>query len=79
MDKETYLSQLGRNIIRIRTEKGWSQSDLARATDKDRQSIERLENGKVNPSAFYLHEVALALQVPTYRLLEFNINIQTDL
>ncbi|MEZ0608136.1 helix-turn-helix transcriptional regulator [Fibrella sp. WM1] len=74
MDKQTYLIHLGRNIVRIRTVKGWSQSDLARATEKDRQSIERLENGKVNPSIYYLYEIALALKVSVPELLSFEIN-----
>ncbi|WP_128548035.1 helix-turn-helix transcriptional regulator [Larkinella soli] len=70
MDKKSFLESLGQTIIRLRTAKGWSQSDLARACLKDRQSIERLENGKVNPSAFYLKEVADALEQPVSRLFQ---------
>ncbi|MCR6639715.1 MAG: helix-turn-helix transcriptional regulator [Sporocytophaga sp.] len=39
-------------LVELRTPKGWSQSDLARACNKDRQSIERIENGKVAPSLY---------------------------
>ena len=71
MDKNLFLEQLGKNIVQLRTMKGWSQSDLARACFKDRQSIERLENGKINPSAYYLKEIADALEMPVSRLMEF--------
>jgi putative transcriptional regulator len=71
MDKRDFLKKLGENVIKLRSEKNWSQSDLARACFKDRQSIERLENGKTNPSAFYLKEVADALEIPVNQLLDF--------
>jgi transcriptional regulator with XRE-family HTH domain len=48
-----------------------SQSDLARACFKDRQSVERLENGKINPSIFYLKEIADALEIPVSQILCF--------
>ncbi|WP_439558060.1 helix-turn-helix transcriptional regulator [Dyadobacter sp.] len=54
---------IGKRIIQLRTAKGWSQSDLARACEKDRQSIERIENGKLSPSLYTLYEIALALDV----------------
>jgi putative transcriptional regulator len=54
---------VGKRIVQLRTEKGWSQSDLARACEKDRQSIERIENGRVSPSLYSLYEIALALEV----------------
>ena len=53
------------------TEKKLSQSDLARLTDKDRQSIHRLEKGEINPSIFYLSEVADAFKIPVSELLKF--------
>jgi transcriptional regulator with XRE-family HTH domain len=39
------------------------QSDLARACNKGRQSIKKLENGKVNPTLYTLLEIANALGV----------------
>lgn len=70
MDKDTFLKLLGENVIRIRSGKGWSQSDLARACEKDRQSIERLENGKINPSIYYLKQVADALDIQLSQLFD---------
>lgn len=71
MKKEEFLKKLGKHIIKIRTQKGWSQSELARNFDKERQSIERLENGKINPSAYYLLQVADGLDISLNELLDF--------
>ena len=71
MDKQDFLNRLGKNIVKLREKKGWTQSELSRACDKDRQSIERLENGKINPSAFFLKEVAQGLEVSLKELLDF--------
>ncbi len=71
MEKEEFLRRLGKRIIEIRKQKGWSQSELARNCDKERQSIERLENGKINPSAFYLQQIAEGLGIEVKELLNF--------
>jgi len=63
MTKEELNKQIGQRIIELRTAKGWSQSDLARACGKDRQSIEKLENGKVNPTLYSLYEISVGLEV----------------
>ena len=50
MNKEQLKKKVGQRIVELRSQKGWSQSDLARACNKDRQALEKLENGKVNPT-----------------------------
>lgn len=72
MTKQELQHKIGQKIIDLRSAKGWSQADLARACFKDRQSIERLENGKVNPSVYYLQEVAQALNVPLVKIFDFD-------
>ena len=71
MKKDQLQKKIGQRIVQLRTEKGWSQSDLARACSKDRQAIEKLENGKVNPTVYTLLEIAKALQVSLSTLIEF--------
>ncbi len=71
MQKEAFLQKLGANIVRIRKSKGINQSELANLCFKERQSIERVENGKTNPTSFYLHEIAQALEVSLSELMEF--------
>lgn len=68
--KERLKKLLGQRIVELRTKKGWSQSDLARACGKDRQAIEKLENGKVNPTLYSLAEIAHALEVSLPALVD---------
>jgi putative transcriptional regulator len=70
MTREKLKIELGKQIINLREKKGWSQSDLARACNKDRQAIEKLENGKVNPTLYTLLEVANALEVSLPELVD---------
>lgn len=71
MTKEQLKKKIGQRIVELRTKKGWSQSDLARACDKDRQAIEKLENGKVNPTLYSLLEISKALEVSLSNLVKF--------
>jgi transcriptional regulator with XRE-family HTH domain len=71
--KEAFIRELGQNIVRIRKSKGLSQKKLALLSRKKTQSIERVENGKSNPSSFYLYEIAYALEIPVSKLLDFPV------
>jgi len=71
MQKADFLKKLGQHIVSIRESKGLTQSDLAHLCFKERQSIERVENGKTNPTAFYLYEISLALNISLKELLDF--------
>lgn len=72
MTKDQLKKELGKRIVELRERKGWSQSDLARACSKDRQSIEKLENGKVNPTLYTLLEVANALGISVSKLVDLS-------
>ncbi len=74
MKKTEFQKRLGKHVIEIRKAKKWSQADLARNCEKDRQNIERLENGKTNPTAFYLYEIAAGLEIPISKLLDFDLS-----
>ena len=71
MNKEELKRKLGQQIVELRTQKGWSQADLARNCNKDRQAIEKLENGKVNPTLYSLFEIDNALEIPLKKLVSF--------
>jgi transcriptional regulator with XRE-family HTH domain len=71
LTREKLNRQIGERIVELRQKKGWSQSDLARECNKDRQAIERLENGKVSPTLYTLWEVAKALEVSLSKLVDF--------
>ena len=70
MTRDKLKIELGKRIIKLREKKGWSQSDLARACNKDRQAIEKLENGKVNPTLYTLLELASALEISLPELVD---------
>ncbi|MGV3609849.1 MAG: helix-turn-helix domain-containing protein [Fluviicola sp.] len=63
MDKNELLLQLGERVKEIRVQKGLTQTELANKIGKDHPSINKLENGKVNPSYYFLYEVAQGLGV----------------
>jgi len=63
MEKEVLLKKLGERIRQIRIDKGITQVQLAHSIGKDQQSIQRLEAGNINPSYFYLYEIANGLNV----------------
>ena len=69
MDKYELQRKIGQRIIEKRLSKGWSQSDLARACNKDRQAIEKIENTKVNPTIYTLFEISTALEISLSDLL----------
>lgn len=70
MDKEVLLKKLGERIREIRKEKGITQVQLAHSIGKDQQSIQRLEAGNINPSFYYLHEIAEGLNVSLEELIK---------
>ena len=62
---------LGEYISKKRKEKGWSQRDLASASNISNAEISRLESGKrKEPSPSVLKEIAKALSVPFEELLQ---------
>tara|TARA_Y100000588_G_scaffold143343_1_gene157345 strand:- start:1648 stop:1869 length:222 start_codon:yes stop_codon:yes gene_type:complete len=69
--KDELKRKIGQRIVELRTKKGWTQSDLARACNKDRQAMEKLENGKVNPTLYSLLEISKALGVSLSELVRF--------
>ncbi|MEJ5055597.1 helix-turn-helix domain-containing protein [Sphingobacterium sp. MYb382] len=70
MTREELKRKLGQRIVELRLKKGWSQADLERACAKDRQAIEKIENGKVNSTLFTLLEIANALEISLSKLVD---------
>ena len=55
---------LGRNIRRIREEKGLTQLDLADKTGLTNTSLSQMEKGRMTPSLATLERIAAVLGVP---------------
>ncbi len=52
-------------------DKGLTQRELAMICGKDPQSLERIENGKSNPTIYYLYEIANGLNISVQELIDF--------
>ena len=60
---------IGRRIKQARERLGWNQSELARQLKKPRQHLSQIEQGKQQPRAELLLELAAVLSVSTDFLL----------
>ena len=69
--KEIALKKFGRHVKYIRQQKNLTQIDVSSAMGKDQQSLQRVESGNINPSLFYLIELAAALKVTLKELMDF--------
>jgi putative transcriptional regulator len=69
--KKKYLKLFGSHIRVLRHKKGYTQQHLSHLMNKDTQSLQRVERGVINPSIFYIYELANALEVSPKELLDF--------
>ncbi len=67
---QSEAEKLGRNLKRIRMEKGISQGDIARELGVSRGFVSNLENGKTNPTLATITRLAKAVDVTTDELLK---------
>ncbi|WP_372691443.1 helix-turn-helix domain-containing protein [Brevundimonas sp.] len=61
---------LGQNILRCRTDRGWTQQDLASEADLSVRFVSGIERGEENPSLETTFQIAVALDVPIWILLK---------
>jgi len=66
----TILQQLGKRIVFLRTEKGWSQLTLAIEANINRNYLSDLERGQRNPTVKILEKIAVALAIDLATLLK---------
>src|SRR5689334_18957705 len=60
---------VARNVRRLRRERGYSQSELARRAELSKQTLSSIEAGEANPTVLTLTAIAGALAVPVAHLL----------
>lgn len=60
---------LGKNINRLRTERGLTQDDLAGLAEIDRRYVQRIEAGTANPGIDVICRIRHALHAPWKELL----------
>lgn len=71
--RDIFLKHFGAHLRELREKRKITQFDLASIINKDRQSIQRVESGNVNPSVYYLQELAEGLQIPLKEILDFKV------
>lgn len=69
--RDKTLKDFGKHVREIRLAKNLSQSELASLSQFDRNYIGMLERGERNPSLITLARLAEALDIPLYRLTDF--------
>ena len=74
MEKLEIFKQVGRNIQKIRLDKGLSQVDLVGRIEGniDTTNISRIEQGRTNPTLLTLYRIAQALEVQLTDLVANN-------
>jgi transcriptional regulator with XRE-family HTH domain len=66
---DSRISLVARNVRRLRHERGYSLSELARRAALAKQTLSSIEAGQANPTLVTICEIAAALAVPVAHLL----------
>lgn len=67
---ESEAKKLGKNMKRIRLDKGISQGDISRALNVARSFVSNIENGKTNPTLATISKLAKVLGVSVGELMK---------
>ena len=67
-----YLKSFGKNLKRLRKEKGLSQEQLAYKADLSLSQIGRIERGEINPTICTIKVIAESLEIDVKELFEFH-------
>ena len=71
MEKIKFQKRLGKQIVNLRRDKGLSQVEFGYLIEMEKQNVNRLENGKTNPTAFTLYKIAESLEIPLLKIFDF--------
>ena len=69
-EQEKYLQLIGNNIRTKRNERGISQQELADHSDVAKSTIQRIENGEMNPSILTLKKISITLDIDLADLIK---------
>ena len=70
-DKE-YLKIFGEHLKKLRLSKGFSQEELANASEVSLPQITRIERGVVNPTLCTMKSLSKGLEIPISSLFDFD-------
>ena len=69
-EKKKFLLLLGDNIRKCRKEKSYSQEKFAIEIEVAKSTIQRIENGNLNPTIWTLKNIASTLEVDIEDLIK---------
>lgn len=69
---------LQNNLVVLRAEKRWSQTDLANQAGVSRQTIASIEANRYNPSLILAFEIALILGKEFHEVFQYKIEGETE-
>jgi len=72
MNHKILYEKLGKNIKKIRNEKGLTQEQLSEKVGVGLEFIGKIEIAKKKPSIDTFFKIAIALEVEPYELLKFD-------
>jgi putative transcriptional regulator len=64
-DSRQFLIGLGKNVARLRKEKGLKQTELCYQVNMDKANLIRIEKGRTNPTSLTLRKLAKVLGIKT--------------
>jgi transcriptional regulator with XRE-family HTH domain len=62
-EQRAHRRAFGEAVNKLRTERGWTQEDLAERADLDRSYLSGIESGQSNPTLDVIVKIAQGLQV----------------
>jgi transcriptional regulator with XRE-family HTH domain len=65
------LKAFGAHLKKIREKRGWSQEEMAHRAGISYNSLNTLENGKLNPTLATLHAIADSLEMKLRDLVDY--------
>jgi len=71
--KDILQRNFGLHVKNLRLNKGFTQVEVSSNMNKDQQSLQRIESGKISPSLFYLFQLANSLDVSISELMDFEV------
>lgn len=71
MKNPEYIKAFGENLRRLRTERGWSQQQLADSANVPKITIQRIELAKSCATIDMTVSIANALEIEVKKLMEF--------
>lgn len=79
ISESDFIEKLGLYIRRLRNAKKYSIEKLAEYSDIDYSSLNKIENGKQNPTTYTLYKIFLALDIDLTQNFENQNKQKTDI